>query len=139
MIKAQVMLLPHAADLPTPAFRNEHEPGLDLVAAIPKDAHMVITPGGRQAVPTGLTFVLPPGTEAQIRSRSGLALHFGVTVLNSPGALHADYRGEVHVILANFGREPFAVERGARIAYLVVTPAPAVEWEWPLPADWRSS
>jgi dUTP pyrophosphatase len=118
--KAQVriMRLPHAADLPLPAYQSDHATGLDLVAAVPEP--VIIAPGGRAAIPTGLAFALPPWLEGQIRSRSGLALHFGVTVLNSPGTLDADYRGELHVILANFGAEPFAVERGVRIAHLVL-------------------
>src|SRR5262249_24133510 len=93
---------------------------LDLVAAVPAGAPVVIAPGGRAAIPTGLAFALPAGVEGQIRPRSGLALHHGVTVLNSPGTLDPDYRGEVHVILATFCRDPFPVERGAGIAQLVL-------------------
>jgi dUTP pyrophosphatase len=121
--KAQVriMRLPHAADLPLPAYQTEHAAGLDLHAAIPAGIPIVIRPGGRAAIPTGVAFALPPWLEGQIRPRSGLALHFGVTVLNSPGTLDADYRGELLVILINLGNEPFAVERGARIAQLVLT------------------
>ena len=118
-VQVRVMRLPHAADLPLPAYQSAHAAGLDLVAAVPKP--IIIAPGGRAAIPTGLAFALPPWLEGQVRPRSGLALHFGVTVLNSPGTLDADYRGEVHVILANLGSEPFAVERGARIAQLVLT------------------
>src|SRR5262249_18899645 len=91
-------------------------------AAVPAGAPLIMAPGGRAAIPTGLAFALPAGIEGQIRPRSGLVLHHGVTVLNSPGTLDADYRGEVHVILANFGSEPFTVERGARIAQLVFAP-----------------
>ena len=104
-----------------PAYQSEHAAGLDLMAAIPAGAPIIIAPGSRAAIPTGLVFALPRGIEGQIRPRSGLALHFGVTVLNSPGTLDADYRGEVHVILVNHGTEPFVVERGARIAQLVLT------------------
>jgi dUTP pyrophosphatase len=118
-VQVRVMRLPHAADLPLPAYHSAYAAGLDLVAAVSEP--IIIAPGGRAAIPTGLAFALPPWLEGQIRSRFGLALHFGVTVLNSPGTLDADYRGEVHVILANFGAEPFAVERGARIAQLVLT------------------
>jgi dUTP pyrophosphatase len=118
-VQVRVMRLPHAAELPLPAYQSAHAAGLDLVAAVPEP--VIIAPGARAAVPTGLAFALPPWLEGQIRPRSGLALHFGVTVLNSPGTIDADYRGEVHVILANFGTEPFAVERGARIAQLVLT------------------
>jgi dUTP pyrophosphatase len=119
-VELRIMRLPHAVDLPLPAYQSEFAAGLDLVAAIPGDAPVIIAPGGRAAIPTGLAIALPPGVEGQIRPRSGLALRYGITVLNSPGTVDADYRGEVRVILANFGHEPFAVERGARIAQLVL-------------------
>src|SRR5262245_25642358 len=121
-IEVRIMRLPHTADLPLPAYQSAHAAGLDLVAALPADRPVVIAPGRHAAIPTGLAFALPAGVEGQIRSRSGLALHHGVTVLNSPGTLDADYRGELHVILANFGDQPFAVEREARIAQLVFAP-----------------
>src|SRR5882724_569376 len=114
------MRLPHAADLPLPAYQSAHAAGLDLVAAVPAGAPVVIGPGRRAAIPTGLAFALPAGVEGQIRPRSGLALHHGVTVLNSPGTLDPVYRGEVHVILPNLGNDTFPVERGARIAQLVL-------------------
>lgn len=119
-VELRIMRLPHAVDLALPAYQSEFAAGLDLVAAIPGDAPVIIAPGGRAAIPTGLAIALPPGVEGQIRPRSGLALRYGITVLNSPGTVDADYRGEVRVILANFGHEPFAVERGARIAQLVL-------------------
>jgi len=114
----RIMRLPHvAADLlPLPDYQTADAAGLDLIVAVPTP--VVIAPGGRAAIPTGLAFALPAGVEGQIRPRSGLALHHGVTVFNAPGTLDADYRGELHVILANFGGEPFVVERGARIAQL---------------------
>jgi dUTP diphosphatase len=118
-IKIQIMRLPHATDLPLPAYQSEHAAGLDLIAAVPAGAPVIIAPGGRAAIPTGLAFALPAGVEGQIRPRSGLALRHGVTVLNSPGTLDPDYRGEIYVILVNFGTEPFVVERGARIAQLI--------------------
>ena len=118
-VQVRILRLPHATDLPLPAYQTAYAAGLDLVAAVPKP--IIIAPGGRAAIPTGFAFAMPPWLEGQVRPRSGLALHFGVTVLNSPGTLDADYRGELHVILANFGAEPFAVERGARIAQLVLT------------------
>jgi len=126
-IQVQILRLPHAADLPLPAYQSVHAAGLDLVAALtaatlPAYPPVIIRPGGRAAIPTGLAFALPAGVEGQIRPRSGLALHHGVTVLNSPGTLDADYRGELHVILVNLGDEPFTVERGARIAQLVFSP-----------------
>ena len=122
----RIMRLPHAADLPLPARQSEHAAGLDLLAAVPADAPITIPPGGRAAIPTGFAFALPPGVEGQIRPRSGLALRHGVTVLNSPGTIDADYRGEVQVILANLSDEPFTVERGARIAQLVLAATPQV-------------
>ena len=103
-VELRIMRLPHADGLPLPAYQSEFAAGLDLVAAVPADAPVIIAPGGRAAIPTGLT----------------LALRHGVTVLNSPGTVDADYRGEVQVILANFGTAPFAVERGARVAQLVL-------------------
>jgi dUTP pyrophosphatase len=120
-IQVRIMRLPHAADLPFPEYQTEHAAGLDLVAAIPAGVPIIIAPGRRVAIPTGLAFALPPWMEGQVRPRSGLALHHGVTVLNAPGTLDADYRGELHVILINLGDEPFAVERGARIAQLVLS------------------
>ena len=126
-IQVRVMRLPHAADLPLPAYQSAHAAGLDLMAALPAATlpaypPVIIRPGGRAAIPTGLAFALPAGVEGQIRPRSGLALHHGITVLNSPGTLDADYRGELHVILVNLGTEPFTVERGAPIAQLVLSP-----------------
>jgi len=115
-----MMRLPHAADLPLPTYQSEHAAGLDLVAAVPADAPVIIAPGERATIPTGVAIALPPGSEGQIRPRSGLALRHGITVLNSPGTVDADYRGELHVILVNFGRDSFTIERGARIAQLVL-------------------
>jgi len=114
-----MMRLPHAADLPVPAYQSELAAGLDLIAAVPADSPVIIAPGGRAAIPTGIAMALPAGFEGQIRPRSGLALRHGVTVLNSPGTVDADYRGEIHVILVNLGRDSFTVERGTRIAQLV--------------------
>ena len=124
-IEVKVARLPHGADLPLPSYQSAHAAGLDLQAAVPADAPVVIAPGGRAMVPTGLTFALPPGTEGQVRPRSGLAARHGVTVLNTPGTIDADYRGEVQVILINLGDVPFTVERGARIAQLVIAPVSA--------------
>ena len=114
------MRLPHGADLPLPAYQSAHAAGLDLLAAVPADAPVMIAPGERAAIPTGIAIALPPGTEGQVRPRSGLALRHGVTVLNSPGTIDADYRGEIHVILVNLGCNSFTVERGTRIAQLVI-------------------
>ena len=120
-VQVRIMRLPHAADLPLPAYQSAHAAGLDLVAAVPAGAPLIIAPGRRAAIPTGLAFALPQGVEGQIRPRSGLALRHGVTRLKRPGTIDADYRGEVHVILANFGEEMFPVARGARIAQLVLS------------------
>jgi dUTP pyrophosphatase len=122
-IELRIMRLPHGADLPLPAYQSEFAAGMDLTAAVPSDAPITIAPGHRAIIPTGLAIALPPGIEGQIRPRSGLALRHGVTVLNAPGTVDADYRGEVQVILINLGAEPFQVERGARIAQLVLAPA----------------
>ena len=119
-VRLRIMRLPHAADLPLPAYQSELAAGLDLIAAVPAAAPVTIAPGQRVAIPTGIAVALPAGIEGQIRPRSGLALRHGVTVLNSPGTVDADYRGEVQVILVNLGGEPFTVERGARIAQLVI-------------------
>jgi dUTP pyrophosphatase len=116
------MRLQHAADLPLPAYQSALAAGLDLMAAVPVDAPVTIAPRARAAIPTGLAIALPPGTEAQVRPRSGLAARHGITVLNTPGTIDADYRGEIHVIIVNLGSESFLVERGVRIAQLVIAP-----------------
>ena len=117
-----VKVLPHGSGLPLPRYASDLAAGCDLAAAVPANAPLVLEPGARALVPTGLCLALQPGYEAQVRPRSGLALKHGVTVLNSPGTIDADYRGEVQVLLVNLGREPFKVERGMRIAQLVLAP-----------------
>jgi dUTP pyrophosphatase len=119
-VDLRVMKLPHGADLPLPAYQSELAAGLDLLAAVPLAAPVVIAPGHRAMIPTGICIALPPGTEGQVRPRSGLAMRHGVTVLNAPGTIDADYRGEIQVILVNLGQNPFTVERGMRIAQLVI-------------------
>ena len=119
-VEIRVLRLPHAADLPLPAYQSALAAGLDLVAAVPAQAPVTIAPAGRAMIPTGIAIALPPGSEGQIRPRSGLAARHGVTVLNAPGTIDADYRGEVQVILINHGVEPFVVSRGMRIAQLVI-------------------
>jgi dUTP pyrophosphatase len=119
-ITIDVMRLPHGAGLPLPAYQSAAAAGFDLIAAVPADAPLTIAPGRYAAVPTGIAIALPPGTEAQVRPRSGLARNHGVTVLNAPGTVDADYRGEVQVLLINHGNEPFVITRGTRIAQLVV-------------------
>jgi dUTP pyrophosphatase len=121
-VTVEFLQLPHGRGLPPPAYQTEHAAGMDLVAAVPDDAPMVLAPGAYGMIPTGLIIALPPGFEAQVRPRSGLAAKFGVTVLNSPGTIDADYRGEINVLLINHGRESFTIKRGERIAQMVVTP-----------------
>jgi dUTP pyrophosphatase len=118
----RVVRLPHAADLPLPTYQSAHAAGLDLLAAIPANAPIKIAPGGRVIIPTGIAVALPYGHEGQIRPRSGIAIRHGVTVLNSPGTVDADYRGEIQVILVNLGTESFEIRRGTRIAQMVVAP-----------------
>jgi dUTP pyrophosphatase len=122
----RILRLPHGAGLPLPAYQSDHAAGLDLVAAVPAGAPLMLARGARALIPTGIAIGLPEGYEAQVRPRSGLAARCGVTLLNTPGTIDADYRGEVMVILVNLGSEPFAVERGARIAQLVVAPVARV-------------
>lgn len=117
-----VLRLPHGEGLDLPAYETPGSAGMDLRAAVPEDAPLQIAPGGRCAVPTGLVMEIPQGFEGQVRPRSGLALKSGITCLNTPGTIDSDYRGEVKVILANLGAEPFAVTRGMRIAQLVIAP-----------------
>jgi dUTP pyrophosphatase len=119
--------LAHATGLELPAYQSVEAAGFDLLAANEADTAMTIEPGKHVAVPTGLVIALPPGTEGQIRPRSGLAHRHGITVLNSPGTIDADYRGEVKVLLINLGDEPFQVTRGLRIAQMVVAPVHRVE------------
>jgi dUTP pyrophosphatase len=114
--------LPHGEGLPLPAYQSAHAAGLDLAAAVPADAPVTLAPGARGLVPTGFAIAVPEGFEAQVRPRSGLAAHHGVTVLNTPGTIDADYRGEIQVILINLGAASFTVTRGLRIAQLVVAP-----------------
>ena len=122
MTEIRFVRLPHGAGLPSPAYQSTHAAGLDLVAAVAADEPIAIPPGGRVIVPTGIAIALPPGHEGQIRPRSGIAVRHGVTVLNSPGTIDADYRGEILVILINHGSETFEVRRGTRIAQLVIVP-----------------
>jgi dUTP pyrophosphatase len=119
-IQVRLLRLPHAAGLPLPAYQSELAAGLDLLAAVPAEAPVTMAPGDRAMIPTGIQMALPPGTEGQIRPRSGLAARHGISVLNAPGTVDADYRGEIQVLLVNLGRDPFTVERGMRIAQLVI-------------------
>lgn len=123
-----IIRLPHGEGLPLPAYETAQAAGMDLRAAVPEDEPLVLRPGSRHAVPTGLAFALPEGFEAQVRPRSGLAAKWGVTCLNTPGTVDADYRGEVKVILINLGEEAFTIRRGERIAQLIVAPVVQAEW-----------
>jgi dUTP diphosphatase len=125
-MRVEVQRLAHARDLPLPAYATTGAAGLDLVAAI--DAEVVLPPGQHQAVPTGIALALPAGVEGQVRPRSGLALKHGITVLNAPGTIDSDYRGEVTAILINHGATPFTITRGMKIAQLVVAAHARVEW-----------
>jgi dUTP pyrophosphatase len=125
-IEVPVQRLPHGAGLPLPAYATEDAAGLDLLAAVAEAVELA--PGARRLVPTGISIALPPGYEAQVRPRSGLALKHGVTLLNSPGTIDADYRGEVGVILINLGEAPFRLQRGDRIAQLVIAPVARLAW-----------
>ena len=121
-----VRRLAHNQDLPLPHYASEHAAGMDLLAAVTET--LILAPGTRAMIPTGLAIALPLGYEAQLRPRSGLAARDGITVLNSPGTIDADYRGEVMVVLVNLGDQPFPVTRGMRIAQMVVAPVAQVEW-----------
>lgn len=121
-VRVDVQQLPHAEGMALPAYQTSHAAGLDLLAAVPHVAPLTLPSGRYALVPTGLVIALPPGYEAQVRPRSGLASKHGVTVLNAPGTIDADYRGEIGVLLINHGTEPFVVSRGERIAQLVIAP-----------------
>jgi dUTP pyrophosphatase len=125
-LKVLISQMPHAQGLGLPKYGTEHAAGMDLEAAI--DSPLTLKPGERLLVPTGVAIALPEGYEAQIRPRSGLAAKNGVTVLNSPGTIDADYRGEIKVILTNLGTEPFTIERGMRIAQMVIAAYSRVDW-----------
>lgn len=126
MVDVALLRLPHAHDLPLPAYQSEEAAGVDLVAAV--EQPVTLPPLGRALVPTGLAMALPSGYEAQVRPRSGLAAKYGVTVLNSPGTVDADYRGEVKVILINLSDTPFTIGRGDRIAQMVIAPVSRVHF-----------
>ncbi|MFN3471165.1 MAG: dUTP diphosphatase [Aquificaceae bacterium] len=126
-MRIKVKRLPHAKDLPLPFYATEHSSGMDLLAAI--EEPIILKPMERALVPTGIAVEIPPGFEAQIRPRSGLAIRHGITLLNTPGTIDADYRGEIKVILINLGSEDFVVRRGDRIAQMVIAPVIRVELE----------
>ncbi len=134
-VEIAVQVLPEAADLPLPAYQTGQSAGMDLRAAIPETEGRQITlaPGQRALVSTGLRIALPPGVEAQVRPRSGLAVKHGITVVNAPGTIDADYRGTVKVGVINLGDEPFVISHGQRIAQMII--APVVRGEWKLVAQ----
>ncbi|MEC8698692.1 MAG: dUTP diphosphatase [Pseudomonadota bacterium] len=125
-VKVDVVQLPHAADLPLPEYATVQSAAVDLLAAVTED--VVLAPGARTLIPTGLAIALPDGYEAQVRPRSGLALKNGITLLNTPGTIDADYRGEIGIILTNLGEEDFTVERGMRIAQMLIAPVTRLTW-----------
>ncbi len=127
MTTISIKILPHGSDLPLPTYATEDSAGMDLLAAVSED--VTLKTGERKLIPTGISIALPKGFEAQVRPRSGLAFKNGVTVLNSPGTVDADYRGEVGVILINHGQEPFTVTRGMRIAQMVIAPYTRANWK----------
>lgn len=127
-MRIPVHQLPHGLGLELPVAATAHAAGMDLRAAIPKGETWVLTPGHRRLVPTGLVMAIPPGFEGQVRPRSGLALRHGLTVLNAPGTIDADYRGEVQVLLINHGDAPFELRRGERVAQLLVAPVASFSW-----------
>jgi len=128
VVRVEVRQLPHGEGLPLPAYQSAHAAGLDLLAAVPEDTPLILLPGMHALVPTGLAIALPDGFEAQVRPRSGLAAKHGVTVLNAPGTVDADYRGEVAVLLINHGRDAFTVRRGERIAQMVIAQVSRAEF-----------
>lgn len=127
MPRLDVLRLPHAHGLPLPAYATEGAAGLDLHAAVPEDAPVRLAPGQRTAIPTGLRLVIPPGHEGQVRARSGRALREGLAMVNAPGTIDSDYRGEVLVLAVNLGHAPIEIRRGERVAQLVIAPVTRVE------------
>jgi dUTP pyrophosphatase len=126
-IKVEVKQLPHGEGLPLPAYQSADAAGMDLLAAVAEATPVTVEPGAHALVPTGLIIALPTGYEAQVRPRSGLAARHGVTVLNAPGTIDADYRGEVSVLLINHGEAPFTIRRGERVAQMIIAPIVQVE------------
>jgi dUTP pyrophosphatase len=122
LIEVRITRLPHGADLPLPSYQSAHAAGLDLLAAVAAEAPLTLAPGSRALIPTGIAIALPQGYEAQVRPRSGLAARHGLTVLNAPGTIDADYRGEVQVLLINHGDSAVRIDRAMRIAQLVIAP-----------------
>ena len=129
MTTIEIQMLPHGKGLPLPSYETAGSAGMDLRAAIPADSPVVLKPGQRALVETAMTMALPAGFEAQIRPRSGLAIKHGLTCLNTPGTIDSDYRGEIKIILINLGNEDFAINRGDRIAQMVIAPVIQAKWK----------
>ncbi len=127
IIKVKIFQEPEAQDLPLPEYKTDGSVGMDLHAAVKED--VIIAPGERKLIPTGIRIAIPEGYEGQVRPRSGLAINHGIGMLNSPGTIDSDYRGEIQVILINLGENPFVIKRGDRIAQLVISPVVKVDWE----------
>ena len=127
-LPVEILRLAHARDLPLPGYATAGSAGLDLRAAVPDAAPVLLRPGERALIPTGLSIAIPEGYEAQVRPRSGLAVKHGVTCLNTPGTIDSDYRGELHALLINHGAEPFEVRRGERVAQLVIARHERADW-----------
>ena len=128
-LNVEILREPGCDDLPLPAYETDHAVGMDLRAALPAAEPLHLAPGARALVPTGIRIAIPPGHEAQVRPRSGLAFKHGISMVNTPGTIDADYRGEIKVILINHGDTPFEIQRGERIAQLVVAPVSRVAWQ----------
>ena len=128
-VSISLVQLPHGQGLPLPQYETAGAAGMDLLAAIPEDEVIVVAPGERKLIPTGLQIAVPDGFEAQVRPRSGLALKHGITMLNSPGTIDSDYRGEVGLILANLGQEPFRIIRGQKLAQMVIAQFARATWD----------
>ena len=126
-VEVRIVQDPGTEDIPLPSYETGHAAGMDLRAAVSDP--LTLAPGQRELIPTGLRIALPEGYEAQVRPRSGLAIKHGISLLNSPGTIDADYRGEIRVIMANLGAEPFTIQRGDRIAQLIVAPVTRVSWQ----------
>ena len=127
-ITVDIKVLPHGASLPLPSYATPQAAGMDLMAALGEGKTMILPAGDMRKVPTGISIALPQGTEAQIRPRSGLAFAHGITLLNSPGTIDSDYRGEISVLLINHGKQPFTIDHGMRIAQMVIAPVLKTSW-----------
>jgi dUTP pyrophosphatase len=138
-VEVSIQRLPGAEDLPLPSYETDHAAGMDLRAAVAETVH--VAPGERMLVPTGIAIALPPGVEAQVRPRSGLAVRHGISMVNSPGTIDADYRGEIKIILINHGQTDFTIARGDRVAQLVIAPVLRATWceTSPLPETQRGA